>query len=69
MLLWAFCFHVSIINLFDTPPSSLIDPQCEYEVNIAEEQGIGACSMARSILRSRGACWSSGMGLERMTST
>ncbi len=34
-----------------------------------EESGIGACSLACNIIGGRGACWSSEMGLGRMTST
>jgi len=31
-----------------------------------EEGGVGARSLAHNILRGRGACWSSGMGLGRV---
>jgi hypothetical protein len=41
----------------------------ESEVKTTEEQRVGACSLAHSILKGRRACWSSRMGLGRMTST
>ncbi len=34
-----------------------------------EESRVGARSLARNTFEGRGACWSSGMGLRRMTST
>jgi hypothetical protein len=54
---------------YDAPLGSSIDSKCESEMKTAEEQGVGAHSLARSTLRGRRACWSSGMGLGRMTST
>jgi len=56
-------------NNIDTPPGSLIDSKCEFEVKITEEQGVEACSLAHNTLRGRGVCWSFRMGLGRMTST
>ncbi len=56
-------------NMFDTSPSSLIDSKCESEVKIVEKQGVGAHSLVRRILKGIRACWSSGMGIGRITST
>jgi len=39
--------NMSIANV---PPGSLVDSKCESEVKIAEEQGVGACSLARNTL-------------------
>jgi len=33
---------------------------------LAEGGGVEACSLAHNILKGRGACWSSGMGLGRV---
>ncbi len=49
-------------------PKLLDRLKCEYEVKTTKEQRVGARSLARNTLRGRGACWSSGMGLKRMTS-
>ncbi len=51
------------------PLGSLINSKCESKVKTTKEQEVGACSMAHSTLKGRGACWNSRMGLGRMTST
>jgi hypothetical protein len=38
----------------------------ESKYKIAEGEGVGAHSLAHNILRGRGACWSSEMGLGRV---
>jgi hypothetical protein len=43
--------------------------KCEFEVKIMEEQRVGAHSLTCNTLGGRGACWSFGMGLGKMTST
>jgi hypothetical protein len=40
--------------------------KCESKKKITEEGGVGARSLTHNILRGRGACWSSGMGLGRV---
>jgi len=40
----------------EAPPGSLINSQCESKVKIAEEQKVGVRSLARNMLKGRGAC-------------
>ncbi len=40
--------------------------KCESKQKTMEERGVEACSLARSTLKGRGACWSSKMGLGRV---
>ncbi len=40
--------------------------KCEPKQKAAEKGGVGARSLAHNILRGRGACWNSGMGLRRI---
>jgi hypothetical protein len=40
--------------------------KCESKWNTSEEGGVGMRSLAHNTWRSRGACWSSGMGLGRI---
>jgi hypothetical protein len=42
--------------------------KCESKLKIVEKQRIGAHSLACNTLRGRRACWSSEMGLGRVTS-
>jgi hypothetical protein len=42
--------------------------KCESKLKTVEKQGVGARSLARSTLRGKRACWSSRMGLGRVTS-
>ncbi len=54
------------ITLWMTHSQLLKGPKCGSKWNIAEEGGVRAHSLAHNILRGRGACWSSGMGLGRV---
>jgi len=49
-------------------PKFLNGFKCESKLKATEKQGVGARSLARSTLRGRGACWSSKMGLGKVTS-
>jgi hypothetical protein len=40
--------------------------KCESKWKTAEEEGVGARSLAHNTFKGRGACWSSGMGLGRI---
>jgi hypothetical protein len=52
----------------DAPSSSLMDSATSLKKKTVEGEGVGARSLAHSISGGRGACWSSGMGLGRLTS-
>jgi len=57
------------VGMFWCAPKFLVRLKCESKVKTSEESGVGACSLACSIFGGRGACWSFGMGLGRVTST
>jgi hypothetical protein len=42
--------------------------KCESKLKTVKKQGVEAHSMAHNTLKGRGVCWSSGMGLGRVTS-
>ncbi len=52
----------------DTPPNSLKDLNASPKVKIVEEEGVGVRSLIRNTSKVRGACWSSEMGLRKVTS-
>jgi hypothetical protein len=68
-------FHSTYINhlLFLVvewrTPKLLNRLKCESEVKTTKKSKVGARSLAHNTLGDRGACWSSKMGLGRMTST
>ncbi len=49
-------------------PKLLNGLKLESKLKTSEKQGVGAHSLACNTLKGRGACWSSEMGLRRVTS-
>jgi hypothetical protein len=66
-LLWGIITWLHPLNsMLWRAPNSLRDSNVSPKLKTTEEQGVGARSLARSTMRGRGACWSSGMGLARI---
>jgi hypothetical protein len=49
-------------------PKLLNGHKCESKLKTTKKEGVEAHSLAHSILKGKRACWSSGMGLGRVTS-
>ncbi len=56
------------VQTYRHTPKLLNGLKCESKLKATKKQGVGPCSLACNILKGRGACWNSGMGLGRMTS-
>jgi len=54
---------------YDALPNSFIDLNVSLKWKHRKSKELGTCSLACNTLRGRRACWSYGMGLERMTNT
>jgi hypothetical protein len=50
------------MNVFDAPPSSLMDLTANPKVKTIEGEGVGERSLACNTSGGKGACWSSRMG-------
>jgi len=57
-----------LYDICDTPPSSLMDSIASPKVNNGKKQSWGALSGSQHFGGKR-VCWSSGMGLGKLTST
>jgi hypothetical protein len=65
---WVNSFFIIIDIIFYTPPNSLKDSNANFKMKTMEEKKFGVHSLACSSSGVQKACWSSGMGLEWMTS-